>query len=638
MSHRLRFRLPILITLIGLAFVLRLYRLDAVPLRGDEAFAVRYWADTPGRVIDDLAEREPHPLGTFFGFWAWKQSAGDSAFAMRYLPLLGNLIGAAAAAALARRWFDHDGTAVLAAGLWAVHPFLIWHAQDVRNYAIWAGISPLALWLFVRAIQRSRPADWALYVAAETAALYLFFLEAFLIPVQAVLLIMIRPPRQTLRRALAAWIGIGALLIPWFVQVWALAHSGYEGTTQETDPIKLLTWFVPILALGRDYESPWQVVVPLIWIGLIVGLVIPISNQVRKRIGWAAAWAAIPVALLVIAATRVHIFHPRYLIATTPALLLITARAIWPESAFLSLSPFTHKMEKRVGIPLRWVARIGLLILVGSGVWTLRDYYRGVNAKSPDWPALAAYLEARARPGDVIIQTQADPAFRYYYRDEADEFSLELNKDVGQQINPELGQHITFWLIGRSPGAETFLQDNLQSISFHTLSNFYVMQFRSWLVSESEIQTPADVIFGGIARLRGYTLQGPDDGSRTMTVLLYWEPLAQSEIDYKVFAHLIGPPRPDGNPLWDQEDHAPLYGFASTLTWDTKTLYRDPYHLLEKPEPELIPGTYTIQVGLYDPTTNERLTVTDVNGNHLGDSFTIGTVIQQQNQLIRQAE
>jgi len=36
-------RLIGLALILFLAFVLRLYRLDTMPLRGDEAFAVRYW-------------------------------------------------------------------------------------------------------------------------------------------------------------------------------------------------------------------------------------------------------------------------------------------------------------------------------------------------------------------------------------------------------------------------------------------------------------------------------------------------------------------------------------------------------------------------------------------------------------------
>ena len=61
----------------------------------------------------------------------------------------GKIVRTAAVAALARRLFHNQAIAMLSAALWAVNPFLIWHAQDVRNYALWAALSPLAMWLGV---------------------------------------------------------------------------------------------------------------------------------------------------------------------------------------------------------------------------------------------------------------------------------------------------------------------------------------------------------------------------------------------------------------------------------------------------------------------------------------------------------
>jgi len=44
---------------------------------------------------------------------------------------------------------------------------------------------------------------------------------------------------------------------------------------------------------------------------------------------WLTAWIVIPAVLLSLAATRMNVFHPRYLIAITPVLLLLTALATW---------------------------------------------------------------------------------------------------------------------------------------------------------------------------------------------------------------------------------------------------------------------------------------------------------------------
>jgi hypothetical protein len=609
-------RVLILMTLLGLAFALRLYNLDAVPLRGDEAFAVRYWAAPPSEVIRDLANWEPHPFGTFLGFWAWKSAAGDSVFAMRYLPLLGNLIGAAAVAALARTLFRSSGAAYVAAFLWAINPFLIWHAQDVRNYALWAGFSPLAMWFFLRAANRNRPRDWWLYVLVETLALYTFFLEAFLLTVQGVYLLAQRRTRPVLRRAVLAWIVLGLLLIPWLVQIWFLSGSGYEGTTEQSDPVRLVSWFLPTLLTGDELDFPWDVVVYLAC-GCLFALVFLDGVRSRDRsILWLLVWLTLPALFLLAVATPMNVFHPRYLIAITPALLLVLAHAFlvdrWPTA--------------RLG-RLRLAAQFGLVLIPLLGLNTLADYYRGEHPKAGDWPALAAYLESRARPADLIVQTMADPAFGYYYHGSADETSLEPGVSASAQLIDDVYFYKTFWLIGRSPDAETYLGDHLQSISFHTLRGFSIMQFCRWEPSEDEMTVATDVTFGDIARLRGFTVQGPDPGSRAIAVLLYWEPLKQTEIDYKVFVHLVGPPHPTtGSPLWDQDDHYPLNGFASTLAWEAGSLIRDPYHLLEDPAIRLAPADYTIRVGFYDPDTNTRLPVYTTGGSASGDSYPLVTV------------
>ncbi len=586
-------RVFILAALLGLAFVLRLYKLDAVPLRGDEAFAVRYWAAPPLDVLRDLADWEPHPFGTFVGFWAWKNASGDSEFAMRYLPLLGNLIGAAAVAGLARRLFHDDRTAYLAALLWAINPFLIWHAQDVRNYALWAGFSPLAMWLFLRAADLNRPRDWALYVLAEILVLNTFFLEAFFLPVQVLYLLMYHRSRPVNHRAAFAWAVLTVLLIPWFVQIWLLSGSGYEGTTERSAPLRLFSWFLPTLLTGGELTLPWNVYLYLA-LGFLFALLL--IQGVREQ--WLLAWIALPALFLLVAGTRMSIFDPRYLIAITPALLLVLARTM------------TLPAPRRIRL-----AGFGLVLIPILGLSTLFTYYRGDHPKSGNWPALAAYLASRARPGDLIVQTTADPAFGYYYHGGADETSLEPGINVSAQLISEVNFRRTIWLIGRSPDAEAYLGDHMQPVSFDMLRGFSIMQFRRWEPSLSEIETPVNVTFGDLARLRGYTVQGPDSGSRSITLLLYWEPRQQAALDYKIFVHLIGPPHPD-TPLWDQDDHFPLYGAASTQTWEIGTLLRDPYHLLADPTLVLAPADYTIEVGFYDPATNTRLPV-----GTGGDSF-----------------
>ena len=130
----------LLVIIILLGFGLRTHDLQAVPLRGDEAFSVLYWADTPLNVsLTEIAHGEPHTPLVYAVGRAWNYIIGgiDSVFALRYLSVLGNIIGVSAIFALGWRLSKRRSAALIAALMWALHPFEIWHSQEFRNYAYW---------------------------------------------------------------------------------------------------------------------------------------------------------------------------------------------------------------------------------------------------------------------------------------------------------------------------------------------------------------------------------------------------------------------------------------------------------------------------------------------------------------------
>ena len=75
-----------LLALTLVALTLRVYRLDAQELRGDEAFgyffALRSYDDI---VAATLALHEPHPVASYFLQKTWLGWAGDSEFALRFV-------------------------------------------------------------------------------------------------------------------------------------------------------------------------------------------------------------------------------------------------------------------------------------------------------------------------------------------------------------------------------------------------------------------------------------------------------------------------------------------------------------------------------------------------------------------------
>jgi len=105
-------------------------------------------------------------------------------------------------------------------------------------------------------------------------------------------------------------------------------------------------------------------------------------------------------------------------------------------------------------------------------------------------------------------------------------------------------------------------------------------------------------------RLLGYDLPStPVEPGGSLELTLYWKALRRMERIYAVFNHLVGP---DGT-LWAQQDGWPQQGTYHTSQWLPGEIVEDRYTIqvpLDTP-----PGAYTLQVGMYDADTEERLLV-----------------------------
>jgi hypothetical protein len=107
-------------------------------------------------------------------------------------------------------------------------------------------------------------------------------------------------------------------------------------------------------------------------------------------------------------------------------------------------------------------------------------------------------------------------------------------------------------------------------------------------------------------------------------ITLEWQSLAKAEESYTVFIHLIDASNFPHVAL----DYTPLGGSTPTHLWIPKWLpgqiMLDPYQL-EIPE-DLAPGTYLIEVGLYEMTSGRRLHMSDGDGSLIGDRYILGAV------------
>jgi hypothetical protein len=116
------------------------------------------------------------------------------------------------------------------------------------------------------------------------------------------------------------------------------------------------------------------------------------------------------------------------------------------------------------------------------------------------------------------------------------------------------------------------------------------------------IEHPVNARFGEVAELLGYDLgPRPFISGRPISLTLYWRALSgATSADYAVFTHVLAA---DGH-LVGQHDGRPVAGARPTLGWLAGEVIIDFHPMLFR---EPYSGPATIEVGLYDPNTLERV-------------------------------
>ena len=126
---------------------------------------------------------------------------------------------------------------------------------------------------------------------------------------------------------------------------------------------------------------------------------------------------------------------------------------------------------------------------------------------------------------------------------------------------------------------------------------------------------------GDGVRLLGYDVDESARPGETLKLTLYWQCLAEMTESYTVFTHLL-----DGdNVIRGQVDRLPLSGAAPTTGWLQGEVIADLYEITV--DAEAPAGRYSVEIGMYDASTMERLPVYDAQGANQGDRILVQTVV-----------
>ena len=122
--------------------------------------------------------------------------------------------------------------------------------------------------------------------------------------------------------------------------------------------------------------------------------------------------------------------------------------------------------------------------------------------------------------------------------------------------------------------------------------------------------------FGGMAQLIGYETQIQND---RLIVDWYWRRNGQIDQPYVVFNHVLNEQRQ----MIGQQDDRPQAGQPLMTCWQPSEIYADQHVIMLASDPP--PGPYTLEMGLYNAVTSQRVPVTTLDGSQT-DHVEIGPI------------
>jgi len=193
-------------------------------------------------------------------------------------------------------------------------------------------------------------------------------------------------------------------------------------------------------------------------------------------------------------------------------------------------------------------------------------------------------------------------AVHFARRKELYEFPVRVGKVDFVLI--DLDQPFSYYPLEALPALERLKKSRNHELIY---SKNNILLFRKQ--PELPMQHVTEANFSRQIKLLGYTLEAEEiQPGDSVQLALYWQALAEMETSYTVFTHLID----QDERIMGQKDNRPVNGLYPTTEWTPGEKIVDRYEIATGPEIPL--GEYSIEMGLYELDSGERLPVLDVMG------------------------
>jgi uncharacterized membrane protein len=635
-------RAPLL--MLGVAFALRVFLLEAQGLWGDEAFSLYVAKQHLAYIIS--GGTDVHPPLYHLLLRLWIQLAGDSVFAVRFLSVAWSMLIIAAAFSLSNwllvisHWrprhnqlptthyqfplthFPSRITNYLLLLLLALSPFHIFYAQETRMYAQVAALATLSLLFFARLQTPTRTGLVApiAYRGALTPwfistllALYTQYFAFFSLAAQNIFVWRHwRADHANVRRWIMAQLALALCYAP-----WAIAQMGYlshrANTRTHTLSIggvyEVITKTLGALFIGATIEGSQQ-----IFTALLALLFASVGYFAMRRSPFALLLLlciVTPIGGALIANPLLPYFRERFMLLASPPFIILIAHGLaflmtqarW--MVFQRMREREETLERTVRVS-QWLSLAFVAPLILGAFIALTNYWFDPHYRKGAYDLAIADLRAHAQPSDaIIVYSPMQDALYDYYRVRALKTYVLPNDDLAVVA----ANHSRAWLIlYGDPAAYDSTHQAELFLSQRGFKSFY-QSYKDGALARYDFaphNTPVTNLqaqFGDAIVLTGFTLPSTLTRGSTLPITLQWQTRQQLAENYTVFAHVLDA----ANKVVAQMDTQPVGGTRPTQSWQVgETIHDNLGVAIPKELPE---GRYRVEVGLYLLRTGQRLPI-----------------------------
>src|SRR6266545_5803961 len=525
--------------------------------------------------------------------------------ALTRLPVaLTHIVGILLGYRLLRRLLP-PATAFLAAFLWAADPFIIAYSRVLHVDALagtWLTISVLAAcayWLHA-------PRTWLLVLSGCSAGLALLSKSpaAVVLPLVAAIALTSRPLRPAIA-TLAIWAGCCVLTIAVLwpavlvapLQVFELLRSGVveNGALPHSNGNFFLgrvdlapgPLFYPVALVLRT--TPWTLVGLLL---LIVAL---------RRLPSARRDLAVLATLVIVLMVGLDIFpkkHNRYLEPAFPAVDILAAAGLM---SLFAGGTGRSRLAPGACAVLGVVAGVNAASWHPYGIAAFNQLLGGASAGAQTFlvgwgeglEQAADWLNAQPNIDNTLVATTLKEPLGYYLRP-------GTRVMLPQRDIPAKTSYLVVYIRNVQEAPPEFPFDQF----YGRVAPVHVVEIHgvpyAWIYQVAPpVAQPAPADFGDLLHLQGFALAPRRGEAGVYDLQLFWETLNSTATDYAAFVHVIGP---NGQRYAQIDPRVPTSRLGTQRYITTNLPLRLP--------PDAPAGTYQLVLGLYDPTSGQRLALT----------------------------